>query len=196
MWGCRALELCESPCRPRSNAVSSLLSFLFASWGFIFCQSSILFEWLSNALCRWQKWQSGGAWSHRKCYWDLRWLIQTCGRVWKTILGALSFLKLKGPLSRPWETARKPPNNVPVHKLWLKIRKLYVVFVIPSPVLKPSSIILDLILLGTTAALFSTCGHLPGWELEIRQNLELEGTRIKIMPSEITDRMSNCRTIL
>ena len=49
VWGCGALEPCESRCCPRSNAVSSLLSFLFTSWGFIFCQRSILFEWLSNA---------------------------------------------------------------------------------------------------------------------------------------------------
>lgn len=49
VWGCGALELCESRCCPRSDAVSSLLSFLFASWGFIFCQRFILFEWLSNA---------------------------------------------------------------------------------------------------------------------------------------------------
>lgn len=49
VWGCRVSELCESRCCPRSNAVSSLLSFLFASWGFSFCQRSILFERLSNA---------------------------------------------------------------------------------------------------------------------------------------------------
>lgn len=48
VWGCRALELCESHCWPRSNTVCSLLSFLVASWGFIFCQRSILSEWQSN----------------------------------------------------------------------------------------------------------------------------------------------------
>lgn len=49
---CEAVELwsCVNPIAvPNSIAVSSLLSFLFASWGFIFCQRSILFEWLSNA---------------------------------------------------------------------------------------------------------------------------------------------------
>lgn len=52
MGRCEAGKIwsCVNPIAvPNNIAVSSLLCFLFTSWGLIFCQRSILFEWLSNA---------------------------------------------------------------------------------------------------------------------------------------------------
>lgn len=69
VWGCGALELCESHCCPKQHCcfLSSFLPLCFLGLYFL---SEVHPFWMAvKCLCRWQEWGSGGTWSHCKLQW-------------------------------------------------------------------------------------------------------------------------------